>query len=73
MGTALIEVLGRSALFPLWSKQVTVMLLPLTGNRLVDTACCRTWGSCASPPDFGPTPARPSRCGSHLPPGCPSG
>ena len=54
MGTALIEVLGRSALFPLWVKQMTVMLLPLTGNRLVDTALLSNLGELREPPEFGP-------------------
>jgi NRPS condensation-like uncharacterized protein len=53
MGTALIEVLGRSPLFPLWVKQVTVMLLPLTGNRLVDTAMLSNLGELREPPAFG--------------------
>jgi NRPS condensation-like uncharacterized protein len=53
MGTALIEVLGRSPLFPLWVKQVTVMLLPLTGNRLVDTAVLSNLGELREPPAFG--------------------
>jgi NRPS condensation-like uncharacterized protein len=54
MGTALIEVLGRSPLFPLWVKQVTVMLLPMTGNRLVDTAMLSNLGQLRDPPAFGP-------------------
>jgi NRPS condensation-like uncharacterized protein len=54
MGTALIEVLGRSPLFPLWVKQVTVMLLPVTGNRLVDTAMLSNLGELGEPPTFGP-------------------
>lgn len=54
VGTALIEVLGRSPLFPLWLKQVTVMLLPLTGNRLVDTAMLSNLGAPTELPSFGP-------------------
>ena len=38
MGTAMIELLGRTRLLPLWAKRAFVMALPLTGNRLVDTA-----------------------------------
>jgi NRPS condensation-like uncharacterized protein len=53
MGTALIEIFGRSPLFPLWVKQVSVMLLPLTGNRLVDTAMLSNLGE-LEPPSFGP-------------------
>ncbi len=54
MGTALIEILGRSPLFPLWVKQVSVMLLPLTGNRLVDTAMLSNLGKLDELPSFGP-------------------
>jgi hypothetical protein len=53
MGTALIEVLGRSSLFPLWAKQGMVALLPVTGNRLVDTAMLSNLGHLADPPSFG--------------------
>lgn len=38
MGTAFIELLGQTRLVPLWVKRVFVLGLPLTGNRLVDTA-----------------------------------
>jgi len=38
MGTAFIELLGRTRLVPLWAKRAFVLGLPLTGNRLVDTA-----------------------------------
>lgn len=48
-GTALIEVLGRSRLFPLWAKQVLVMMLPLSGNRLVDTAMLSNLGRVEAP------------------------
>ncbi|MDQ6616036.1 MAG: hypothetical protein M3083_15185, partial [Actinomycetota bacterium] len=54
MGTALIELLGRSRLLPLWAKQVMVMLLPVTGNRLVDTAMLSNLGSLEDVPSFGP-------------------
>jgi NRPS condensation-like uncharacterized protein len=53
MGTALIEILGRSPLFPLWVKQVTVMLLPLTGN-LADTSMLSSLGRLDELPSFGP-------------------
>ncbi len=53
MGTALIELLGRSRLLPLWVKQVMVMLLPVTGNRLVDTAMLSNLGSLDDVPSFG--------------------
>ena len=54
MGTALIEILGRSWLLPLWAKQVLVMLLPVTGNRLVDTAMLSNLGALDDVPSFGP-------------------
>lgn len=54
MGTALVEILGRSPLFPLWVKQATLMLLPLTGNRLVDTSMLSNLGKLDEPPSFGP-------------------
>ncbi len=53
MGTALIELLGRSNLLPLWAKQAMVMTLPLTGNRLVDTAMLSNLGSLDDVPTFG--------------------
>ena len=58
MGTALIELLGRSRLLPLWAKQVMVMLLPVTGNRLVDTAMLSNVGALGDPPSFGPEAAQ---------------
>lgn len=54
MGTAFIELLDRSHLFPLWVKQLMVMALPLTGNRLVDTAMLSNLGRLDDPPSFGP-------------------
>jgi NRPS condensation-like uncharacterized protein len=53
MGTALIELLGRSRLLPLWAKQAMVVLLPVTGNRLVDTAMLSNLGSLDDVPWFG--------------------
>ena len=53
MGTALIEVLGRSHLLPLWTKQALVELMPVTGDRLVDTAMFSNLGSLPEPPSFG--------------------
>jgi NRPS condensation-like uncharacterized protein len=38
MGTAFIELLGQTRVLPLWAKRAFVLALPLTGNRLVDTA-----------------------------------
>jgi NRPS condensation-like uncharacterized protein len=54
MGTALIEVLRRSPLFPLWVKQALAMPLLLAGNRLVDTAMLSNLGRLTEPPSFGP-------------------
>ncbi|CAN5261081.1 hypothetical protein BH18ACT4_BH18ACT4_00460 [soil metagenome] len=54
MGTALIELLGRSPMFPLWAKQAMVWLLPVTGNRLVDTAMLSNLGPLPETPTFGP-------------------
>jgi NRPS condensation-like uncharacterized protein len=53
MGTALIELLGNSRLLPLWVKQTLVMLLPVTGNRLVDTAMLSNLGALDDLPSFG--------------------
>ena len=53
MGTALIEVVGRSRLLPLWAKQAMVAALPLTGNRLVDTAMLSNLGLVTDLPSFG--------------------
>lgn len=52
-GAALIEVLSRSPLIPLWFKEASRPLLWLTGNRLVDTALLTNLGRLGSPPDFG--------------------
>ena len=54
MGTALIEVMRISRLLPLWVKQASVALLPLTGNRLVDTAVISNLGGRQKAPSFGP-------------------
>ena len=54
MGTALVEVLGRSHLLPLWAKQALVLLMPVTGDRLVDTAMLSNLGPLPEPPSFGP-------------------
>lgn len=53
MGTGLLELLGRSHLLPLWAKQVLVALIPLGGNRLVDTAILSNLGRLDDPPWFG--------------------
>jgi NRPS condensation-like uncharacterized protein len=63
MGTATIGLLSRSHLLPLWAKQALVAMLPVTGNRLIDTAMLSNMGRVSDPPSFGP-PAR-----SEGPPG----
>ncbi len=53
-GVALIAALDRTGLLPLWAKQSLVVLQPLTGNRLVDTAMLAHLGWLQRAPDFGP-------------------
>ncbi len=50
MGTAFIELLGRTRLLPLWANRLVVLALPLTGNRLVDTAMLSNLGRVDMPP-----------------------
>jgi len=56
MGTAFIALLGETRLLPLWAKRVMVLGLPLTGNRLVDTAMLSNLGRLDDPPSFGDGP-----------------
>ncbi|MGI9023092.1 MAG: hypothetical protein ACR2HV_07670 [Acidimicrobiales bacterium] len=58
MGTALVVGLGGARRLPLWAKQAIVALMPLTGNRLVDTAMLSNMGHVAEPPSFGPDAGR---------------
>lgn len=53
-GAALIAGLRRTGLLSLWAKQSTVVLQPLTGNRLVDTAMLCDLGWIEEAPSFGP-------------------
>jgi len=53
-GVALLGALDRNGLLPLWAKQSQVVLQPLTGNRLVDTAMLANVGWMDHPPSFGP-------------------
>jgi NRPS condensation-like uncharacterized protein len=53
MGTAFIELLGQTRLIPLWAKRALVFALPLTGNRLVDTAMLSNLGRLDNVPSFG--------------------
>lgn len=50
---ALIEALAWLASVPVWAKQVLPALLPITGNRLVDTAQLSNLGRINRPPSFG--------------------
>ena len=52
MGTAFIQLLGQTRLVPLWAKRALVLALPLTGNRLVDTAMLSNIGRLEDPPSF---------------------
>ena len=53
MGTAFIQLLGQTRLLPLWAKRAMVLGLPLTGNRLVDTAMLSNLGRLDNLPAFG--------------------
>jgi NRPS condensation-like uncharacterized protein len=53
-GIALIAGLERSGLLALWAKQSTIVLQPLTGNRLVDSAVLSNLGWHDEAPSFGP-------------------
>jgi NRPS condensation-like uncharacterized protein len=55
-GAALMEVLARTARFPLWLKQPLSPFIWMTGNRLVDTAVLSNLGSIDDDhlPSFGP-------------------
>ncbi len=52
MGTAFIQLLGQTRLIPLWAKRALVLALPLTGNRLVDTAMLSNIGRLDDLPSF---------------------
>ena len=55
-GAALMELLARTARFPLWLKQPLSPFIWMTGNRLVDTAVLSNLGSIDDDelPGFGP-------------------
>ncbi len=53
IGTSLLAALGHTALLPLWAKRGIVGLLPITGNRLIDTAAVSNLGRLADVPSFG--------------------
>jgi len=52
-GIALMAALDRSGLLPMWAKQSTVVLQPLTGNRWVDNAMLSSLGQLDEAPSFG--------------------
>jgi len=52
-GVALVAALERCRMLPLWARQSLVVLQPLTGNRLVDTAMLDNLGWIDEPPSFG--------------------
>jgi NRPS condensation-like uncharacterized protein len=54
MGTALLEVLRGAHLLPMWAKKGLVASIPVTGDRLVDTAMLSNLGPMDQPPSFGP-------------------
>lgn len=53
MGGAILELLRHTDALPLWAKAGMVKLLPLTGNRLVDTSMFSNLGVLSEPLDFG--------------------
>lgn len=55
-GAALMELLAKTARFPLWAKQPLSPFIWMTGNRLVDTAVLSNLGSIDDDelPGFGP-------------------
>lgn len=53
MGTALLQFLDQSWMLPLWAKRASIALLPLTGNRLIDTSLLSNLGPLDDPPSFG--------------------
>jgi len=54
MGAAVVDTLARSRFFPLWVKRALAMTLPVTGNRLVDTAALCYLGQLPAGLSFGP-------------------
>ena len=53
MGGAILELLRHLDMLPLWAKAAMVKLLPLTGDRLVDTSMFSNLGRLSEPVDFG--------------------
>lgn len=53
MGTALLQLLDSTGGLPLWAKRAAVRLIPLTGDRMVDTSMFSNLGVIAESIDFG--------------------
>lgn len=53
MGTAFLQLLGATGGLPLWAKRAAVRLIPLTGDRMVDTSMFSNLGMLTEPLDFG--------------------
>jgi len=53
IGTAFLELLGPTGRLPLWAKRGAVRLLPLTGDRMVDTSMFSNLGLVTEPLHFG--------------------
>jgi NRPS condensation-like uncharacterized protein len=53
MGTALLQLLDSTRGLPLWAKRAGVRLIPLTGDRMVDTSMFSNLGVITEPLDFG--------------------
>lgn len=55
MGTAFLDLLRPTGGLPRWAKQAAARLVPLTGDRMVDTSMFSNLGVLTEPLDFGPT------------------
>lgn len=53
LGTSFLELVGPSGRLPLWVKQAAVGLLPLTGDRMVDTSLFSNLGMLGENVTFG--------------------
>lgn len=73
MGTALLQFLDHSWLLPLWAKRASVGLLPLTGNRLIDTTLLANLGPLDDPPSFGSEAGKTTEMWFSPPAGMPLG
>jgi len=53
IGTGFLELLAPASRLPRWAKEAAVKVLPLTGDRLVDTSMFSNLGLLDEPIDFG--------------------